>query len=120
MSYLDKAKEMYKLIDSGRMMDAFEKFYHDDVVMIEATGEVREGKETNRKFEEEWLNNLQEMHDGGSLHITSNEEDAITMVESWIDVTFKDGSRVKMEEVAVQYWENDKIIKERFYYNAPN
>ena len=45
------------------------------------------------------------------------EEDKITMSESWMDVTFKDGNRIRMEEVAVQHWEGDQIIKERFYYN---
>ena len=40
------------------------------------------------------------------------------MVESWMDVTMKDGKRNKMEEVAVQKWKGDQIIHERFYYNV--
>jgi ketosteroid isomerase-like protein len=39
------------------------------------------------------------------------------MVESWMDVTMKDGKRSTMEEVAVQKWEDGQIIHERFYYN---
>jgi hypothetical protein len=39
------------------------------------------------------------------------------MVESWMDVTMKDGKRHMMEEVAVQKWKDDQIIHERFYYN---
>ena len=39
------------------------------------------------------------------------------MVESWMDVTLKDGKRNMMEEVAVQKWKGDQIIHERFYYN---
>jgi len=57
------------------------------------------------------------MNDGGVTAITSNEETCVTMVESWMDITFKDGNRMKMEEVAVQTWKDDQIIRERFYYN---
>ncbi|UZR97884.1 SnoaL-like domain-containing protein [Chondrinema litorale] len=117
MSYLAKAKELYSMIDQGQIMDAFEKFYHNDIEMIEATGEVRKGKDYNREFETKFMSSIQEMHGGGTDRITANEEDKTTMVSSWMDVTFKDGNRVKMEEVAVQYWQDDLIIKERFYYN---
>ena len=33
-----------------------------------------------------------------------------------MDVTFKDGNRVQMEQVAVQKWAGDQIVHERFYY----
>jgi len=39
------------------------------------------------------------------------------MVESWMDLTFyDDAARVKIEQVAVQTWEGDQIIKEVFYH----
>ena len=41
----------------------------------------------------------------------------ITMVEAWADVTFQDGNRMKLEEIARQKWQGDQIIEERFYYN---
>lgn len=118
MNYLEKAQSMYQMIGEGKMLDAFEKFYHDDVVMVEATGDKREGKDANREFEKNWMAGVQEMHGGGVNAITSNEDQGITMVESWMDLTFKDGNRSKMEEVAVQKWNGDKIVHERFYYNA--
>jgi len=117
MSYYDKAKDIYDMSAQGKMLDAFEKYYHNDVVMVEATGEARKGKDVNRKFEIEFMGMIKEMHGGGVKAITSNEKDAITMVESWMDVTMKDGSRNMMEEVAVQKWKGDQIIHERFYYN---
>jgi hypothetical protein len=117
MSYLEKAQEMYGMIGQGQMMEAFEKFYHTDVEMIEATGEVRKGKDHNREFEIKFMENVKEMHGGGVDGITANEADKTTMVASWMDVTFKDGNRTKMEEVALQQWDGDQIVKERFYYN---
>jgi|GEM_PF-123953 len=117
MSYLAKAKELYAMVGQGQMMEAFEKFYHNDIEMIEATGEVRKGKDFNREFELKFMEGIKEVHGSGVDGITANEEDKITMSESWMDVTFKDGNRIRMEEMAVQHWEGDQIIKERFYYN---
>ncbi|MCF8369490.1 MAG: hypothetical protein K9G76_10645 [Bacteroidales bacterium] len=119
MSYLEKVTAMYKMIEEGKMMEAFEKYYHKDVVMIEATGDVREGKDKNREFELQFMGSIKDIHGSGTTGITSNEKTGVTMVESWMDTTFQDGSRMKMEEVAVQYWKGDFIIKERFYYNMP-
>jgi len=118
MTYLEREKKLQQMISEGAMMEAFEKFYHEDVIMIEATGEVREGKVLNRSFEQEWMEGLEVIHDGGVLSITSNEEEGITTAETWIDVSFKDGSRMKMEEVSIKKWEGDQIINERFYYDT--
>lgn len=118
MNYKQKAREMYQMIGQGKALDAFEQYYDESVEMIEATGERRQGKDANRKFEQEWFSNVQEVHGGGTNAITSDEEAGVTMVESWMDITFKDGNRMKMEEIARQKWQGDKIVEERFYYNA--
>lgn len=47
--------------------------------------------------------------------ITSDEERAITMAEFWISLKFKNGYKKKIEDVAIHYWEGDRIIKENFY-----
>jgi len=117
MSYYDKAKDIYDMLAQGKSMEAFEKYYHKDIVMVEATGEERKGKDVNRKFETEFMGSIKEFHGSGVRSITSNEKDAVTMVESWMDVTMQDGQRHMMEEVAVQKWKDNQIIRERFYYN---
>jgi ketosteroid isomerase-like protein len=117
MSYYEKAKDIYDMSAKGKLLDAFEKYYHNDVVMVEATGESRKGKDANRKFQEEFMKMIKDFHGTGVRAITSDEKQATTMVESWMDVTMKDGKRSMMEEVAVQKWKDDQIIHERFYYN---
>lgn len=120
MSYYDKVKDVYDMVGKGKLMDAFEKYYHRDVVMVEATGEERKGKAANKKFQEEFMGMVKDVHGSGVNAIASNEKEATTMVESWMDVTMKDGKRQRMEEVAVQKWQGDQIIRERFYYNMPS
>ena len=119
MSYYEKAKSMYDMMAQGKLLDAFEKYYSKDVVMVEATGEVRKGKDANRKFQTDFLGMMKELHGSAVTAITSDEKAGVTMVESWMDLTFKDGNRTKMEEVAVQKWKGDQIVSERFYYNMP-
>ena len=118
MSYKEKVSEMYNMLGTGQAMEAFEKYYHEDVVMIESTGDTRKGKDENREFEKQFFSMIKEHHGGGVIAISSDEESKVTMVESWSDVTFQDGKRLKMEEIARQKWEGDKIIEERFYYNT--
>lgn len=119
MTYLEKAKDIYNMSAKGQMLDAFEKYYHHDVVKVEATGEERKGKDANREFEKTFASSIKEFHGMGIHSITSNEHEGYTMVESWMEATMLDGNKMKMEEVAVQKWKGDQIIHERFYYNAP-
>jgi hypothetical protein len=117
MSYIDKARDIYDMMSKGKLLEAFEKYYHQEVIMEEATGEKREGKEANREFQKSFLNSIKDVHGTGVNALASDEKAGVTMVESWMDVTMKDGKRMKMEEVAVQKWKGSKIIYERFYYN---
>ena len=117
MSYYSKAKDIYDMLAQGKMLEAFDKYYHNDVVAVEATGETRKGKDANRKFQVDFMSMIKDVHGSGVRAITSDEKEATTMVESWMDVTMKDGKRNMMEEVAVQKWKGDQIIHERFYYN---
>lgn len=120
MSYLEKAKNLQSQIEQGQVLEAFEKYYHENVKVWEMpTGECREGKEAQRKAMEEWQNSIQTYHGSGCNCVTSDEEQGITTAESWVDVTFKGGQRVKMEEVAVQKWQDNQIVEERFYYHNP-
>ncbi len=60
---------------------------------------------------------IKELHGAGVYAIASSEAENKTMVESWTDVTFKnDAPRMKSEQVAVQTWEGNQIIKEVFYH----
>ncbi len=119
MTYLEKARDLQQMIGTGKMLEGFEKYYHDKVVVVEADGTTRNGKDEQRKGIQEWMGSVKEMHDGGVTALTSDEDNGITTVESWVDVTFQDGNRMKVEEVGVQKWEGDHIIHERFYYFIP-
>ena len=116
MSYLDRITNVYDHIAQGKAMDAFEKYYADDVVMVLEDGSEVEGKDANRERENEFFGNVEEFHGIEVSGISSNEDDAFTAVESTMTVTFKgaDGP-VDIEQVAVQHWDGNQIKRERFY-----
>jgi ketosteroid isomerase-like protein len=121
MSCLENARQLQQMMGQGQTMEAFEKFYHEDVTVTEvATGEVRKGKEAQRQAIQQWFGMVKEFYDGGVHSICSDEENQITTAESWMDVEFQDGNRVKMSEVAVQRCQDGQIIDEKFYYHMPN
>lgn len=117
MTYRERAQDIYNKVFQGQLMEAFEQYYGENCVHEEPTGERREGKEAIRAAELRFLDSVQEWHGGGVTALTSDEENGITAVESWMEVTFKDGTRTKMEQIARQKWEGDHIVSERFYYN---
>ena len=49
MSYLEKVTDIYNLLGEGKAMDAFEKYYAENVNMILEDGKVVEGKIINEK-----------------------------------------------------------------------
>lgn len=118
MTYLERAQDLYDMMDEGHVMEAFDRYYHDDVVVIEANGDRREGKDAQRAALQEWMSAVEVMHGGETTFVTSNEAEAVTMVQSMTDVTM-DGQRMQMREVAVQQWEGDQIIQEEFFYFVP-
>jgi len=115
MSYYKKAKALFRMIEEGKLLDALDKYYHEDILIIADDGKERKGIEEARNYDKKLLKEIEEVIGGGVTTITSDEDRAITMVEFWINLKFKNGNNKKLEEVAVQYWEGDYIIKEKFY-----
>lgn len=118
-TYLAKAQDMYAMCSDGKTPEAFEKYYADNVVMVEATGDTTEGKAANRARIQAWMESVAEMHNFSCTAITADEKAQVTMAECRVDATFKSGDQMQLEQVAVQRWEDDHIVHERFYYNIP-
>lgn len=116
MSVEEKIKDVYKHIQNGTALDAFEKYYAENVVMVLEDGTEIEGKDTNRERENEFFGSVESFNGMGITVVTANEEKGATAVEHWMDVTFKgaDGP-TKIEQIATQKWEGGKIVRERFY-----
>ena len=116
---IDHAKldhELNQAILAGDILNAFEKYYADDVVMQENDAEPFKGKDVNRKREQEFVNSVEQFHSGTLVGAAVNGD--ISYSEWAYDVTFKGGKRVKLEQVAARRWKNGKVAYERFYYKG--
>ncbi len=99
----------------GKILEAFEEYYADDVVMQDNDYPARVGKEVNRQYEEAFVNGLTEFR--GAKVVNTIISDGIAVVEWWMDFTHKDYGVRNYTQVAVQRWKNGKIVEEKFYYN---
>ena len=80
--------ELNQMVMEGKVLDAFEKFYADDVVMQDNDYPQRVGKELNRQYEETFVNGLMEFR--GAKVVNTVISDGIAAVEWWYDYTHKD------------------------------
>ena len=117
MSNLKHLKDLHQnYVNAGKLLEGFEKYYAENVVMRELGEEPRVGKDTNRTHEINFVQSMKEVHGAGILSFAEDAENNKTMLESWMDLTFANGYRAKMQQVAVQTWENGLIVNELFYH----
>ena len=109
--------QLNQAILAGDLMNAFEKYYTNTVVMQENDSEPFTGKEVNRRREQEFMNSVEQFHGANLLAEAVNGD--VSFSEWEYDVTFKGGAgRVKLQQVASRRWKNGKVVHERFYYKG--
>ncbi len=106
------------MILQGQVLDAFEKFYADDVVMQENEGEERVGKDVCRQYEQAFVGGLTAFRSAEVKAVAVDEENGVAMTEWFFDFTHRDWGDVARHQVAVQRWRDGKIVHERFYYGT--
>jgi hypothetical protein len=108
-------KDLTNLVLQGQLMEAFEKYYDDQVVMQENDLPAVISKEENRKRELDFLSKLTEFRGAEVKGITV--ADNIAAIIWHFDYTHEEWGSRKFTEVAVQEWKNGKIVWEKFVYN---
>ena len=112
---LENISNVNDMILQGKSLEAFEQYYHEEVIMQENENPKIIGKDANRKREEEFFDAITEFRTAKVLNVTIGEN-STTMVEWHMDYTHKDWGIRNMTQVAVQKWQDNKIIHEKFYY----
>ena len=107
--------ELNQLVQSGDLLGAFEKYYHDEVIMQENNEAPTLSKETNRRREIEFLDNLSEFRKAEVQGVAVGN--GISTVIWTYDYTHKEWGVRNYTQVAIQHWKDGKIIKEHFIYN---
>lgn len=114
-SIRENVDDLNHQILNGQILPAFEQYYADDVVMVDQGQPPREGKDTNREYEEAFVNGLTEFRGAEVKSVAIDEANNKSFVEWHFDFTHKDFGDQKYDQVAVQTWDGDQIVEERFY-----
>ena len=109
-------EDLNGLVLQGKSMEAFEKYYHPEVIMQENENPPTVGKAENRKREEEFFSSVTDFRGAKPLKVTIGE--GVSMVEWQYDYTHKEWGIRNYTQVSVQEWKDGLIIKEKFYYNS--
>jgi hypothetical protein len=109
-------RDLNQLIVQGNALDAFEKYYAEDVVMQENSDEPRRGKTVCREAEKQFFASVEKMN---RLElIASAVGDGVSFSEWAFDMVFKNGDRRQLSQVARRVWKDGKVVDERFYYKG--
>jgi len=105
------------MILQGDILGAFDKYYADEVVMQDNDTDLRIGKHVCREFEQNFVQNLTEFRGAQVKNVMVSEEAGVAAIEWDFDYTHKEWGDRKYTQVAVQRWQDGKIISEKFIYN---
>ncbi len=106
--------DLNRLVLEGKALEAFDHYYHDDVVMQENENIPTQGKAANRKREVEFYSAVKEFRGATVKKIAIGEN--LSMAEWHYDYTHKDWGVRNYTQISVQQWKDGKIIHEKFYY----
>ncbi len=112
----DMVNDLNQKIQTGKALEAFEKYYAEDCVMQENQNDPRVGKEANREYEQNFLRAVAQWNNAEVKSVATDEDNGVATVEWLLDFELQDGTYVKREQVAVQNWKDGKIVKKKFYY----
>jgi ketosteroid isomerase-like protein len=109
-----KLQDLVDQVAAGKALDAFDRYYADDVTMQENDQPPRVGKVACRLFEVDFLSKVTAVREYACEGFIVSGEDAYVVRR--IDLDHADWGTVKMSEVAVQRWREGRIVSEKFVY----
>ncbi len=112
----NRLNDLFTYIREGRILDAMNDFYAEDVVMQENLEPPTTGRDANIEREKQFLSMVKEWK--GFQVISQGSGQDVTFYETVMDWVATDDTPVHVEQVVVAKWQDGKIIHERFYHNT--
>jgi SnoaL-like domain len=107
--------ELNQALQDQRVLEAFDRFYADEVAMQENSGEPCRGKTANRERVLQWAGTVAQFHAARLIGSAVSDDRAYSEWE--YDLTYKNGVRSQINQVAVRVWRNGQVVSERFYWD---
>ncbi len=113
----NNVENLNSLIREGRISEAFENYYADDVIIQVNGNPPLAGKEKNRTREMIFLQEIEKLNSAEVQTVTfGGNDDNVSMTEWVIHIENKAGENKIIFRVNVQHWKNNKIINEKLYF----
>jgi len=103
-------------VTQGKILEAYDALYAENVVMQENNNPPTVGKAANRVREEQFVGSVKEVHENRAANVLVDGNKAV--IEWVLEFTNQDGVRLKFDQIALQTWENGQITEERFFYDS--
>jgi hypothetical protein len=111
----DRVDAFVAAVREGRYVEAIERFYAEEASMRENLGPARAGREALIAREKAVLGGLARME---THHVGPVLIDGDRVAINWVfEMTARDGSVRRLDELALQTWRDDRIVEEQFYYD---
>ena len=115
-SIQERLEELLSYIREGRILDAINEFYAENVAMQENNFIPTVGRQANYVREKQFLDTVKEWK---NFEVTATGAgDNVTFYETVMDWVTTDDTPVHVEQVVVAKWQDGKIIHERFYHQS--
>jgi ketosteroid isomerase-like protein len=102
-------------VEQGKYVEALQEFYADDATMQENGNSPRAGLKALVEHERGVMAAFKEIR---TLPVKTLLVDGDHVTIQWVfEFTRPDGTRFRMDELALQRWRGDRVVEERFYYD---
>jgi ketosteroid isomerase-like protein len=115
MPSIERVQAFVAAVRDGRFVEAIEDYYDVDASMRENLAPPRVGRDVLVAGEKAVLSGVHQIatHGVGPVLVDGDH-----VVINWVfQITNKDGSVRRLDELALQTWRGDRIIAEQFYYD---
>ncbi len=107
-------KALNELLLRGKALEAFERFYADEIEIQDNDSPPVVGKQANRAREQAFFNAIEQLHRVELLGWAVNGDRSYS---EWIyEFTLRGGERLRMCEVSARRWRDGQVVHERYYY----
>lgn len=111
----ERVQAFIALVEQSRFVEAIEDFYTEDASMQENLQPPRKGRAVLVAHEKKVLASVKEARTlPGSQFFISGDHVVIRWVFEFVGL---DGNLTRLDELAYQRWQGDRIAEERFYYD---
>lgn len=108
--------DLLRLVGEGRALDAFARYYADDVAMRENEQPPTIGFDRNLERERAFFASVRSVEEFTVL--ATGASDQHTFYECLFRWTGTDGKPHRLRQVAIARWRDGRIVDERFVYDT--